>query len=309
MTLDLGYNDEQQALASSVRGFCERHATDEVVRGQGVPEKLWRQLGDLGVLALATPEGGGGALEIAAAMEELGRAAFPGPLVPTFLAMQLLDESEREAVAAGAVTVAVGTPRLFPWAAAAEVFVELDGDRAWRARLAGDVEPVDTLGREPWGRVELERERELDGVPGAVALADAALAAYLVGAAEGLLEVTAQYAMDRVQFGRAIGEFQAVAHPLADSKLEVTAAGHLARIAAYDWDEQGPAARASAATARLSAGAAALAAAYRAHQTFGAIGFTEEGPVGHVSQRIRQVSLMPPGDGAARTAVLEANDF
>ena len=49
-------------------------------------EALWRELAALGVLALATPEGDGGALELVAALEALGDGVFPGPLPATFFA-------------------------------------------------------------------------------------------------------------------------------------------------------------------------------------------------------------------------------
>ena len=60
-----------------------------------LPRALWRELAELGVLALATPEGDGGARELVAALESLGAAVFPGPLAATFLATQVLDEKER----------------------------------------------------------------------------------------------------------------------------------------------------------------------------------------------------------------------
>ncbi len=304
MTLELEFGEEQEALAESVRGFCGRHCTREVVRDEGVPDELWRGLADLGVLALATPEGGGGALEIAAAMEELGAAVCPGPLVSTFFASQVLSDDERSRVVSGESVASVGSPPLMPWAPTAELFVEVTDGKAWRARPAGAVEEVETLGREPWGHVELERGEELTGFARAASLSNLSMAAYLAGAGAMLVRLAAEFAADRVQFGRAIGEFQGVSLPLAEVHLRMTAAKHLARVAAFDWDADDPAAGASAATARLSATRAALSAAYRAHQTFGAMGFTEEGPVGYVSQRIRQVSMLPPSADAARTEVL-----
>jgi len=40
------------------------------------------------------------------------------------------------------------------------------------------------------------------------------------------------------------------------------------------------------------------------HQAFGAIGITLEGPVFHISRRIRQLASLPPGAAPARAAVL-----
>jgi alkylation response protein AidB-like acyl-CoA dehydrogenase len=302
--LDLSYDDDQVALADSVRRWLSHRAVDDdAATTEPVPQGLWEGLADLGVLALGTPEGGGGALEIAAVMEVLGELAAPGPLVGTFVAGQLLDGEPRLGVAAGTRLVAVGTPPLVPWAAVADIFIELDGAAAWLAEPVGAVEPVNTLAGEPWGRVALQRLTRLSGVDRALVVGDVAVAGYLVGGAQHLVDITAEWARNRVQFGRPIGDFQSVAHPLTDVAVRTTAARNLVRSAAYAFDHD-EAAAAAASTARLSATRAAVDATYRAHQAFGALGFTVGGPVATIGQRIRQTSLHPPGPGAAREAVL-----
>ena len=311
MSIDLTYDPQQRALVDAVRSFCERHCTDAVVReavGE-FPKAIWEGLAEMGVLGLATPEGGGGALEVAAAMEELGRANCPGPLATTFFAMQVLPEEDRAAVAEGTRIVSVGTPPLMPWGTVADLFVEVSGKRAWRAHPRGPAATVETTVGEPWGRLELERDEEVPGVARASSLADVGLAAYLAGAGDSLIGLAADHARDRRQFGRPIGEFQAVAHPLADSYARLLAARHLARIAAFRWDNGDTTDRAAAAAARLSATRAALEATYRAHQTWGALGYTVEGPIGLLGQRVRQVSLGAPGPAAARAAMLEAHSL
>lgn len=309
VTLDLELEDQQAALAESVRRFCERHCTDEVVRAPRVPDDLWKGLADLGLFLLATPEGGGGTLEIVAAMEELGAAACPGPLVPTFFAAQAFEGDTRLAVGKGEVVAAVAQPPMVPWAPVADEILEIVGNEVWRCRVDGEVTEVATLGLEPWGRAELERVERISPLEPAATVAHLATAAYVVGAGNHLVTAAASYAGDRVQFGKPIGDFQAVAHPLATSAMELTAARTLTRVAAHRHDTGLPTATVAAATARLSASDAALAAAYRAHQTFGAMGFTIEGPVSHVSRRIRQVSLLAPGPDAARAAVLAGHDL
>lgn len=305
--VDLGFGPDQEALADAVRAWATQHVTDAAVHEATgtMPTALWSGLADLGVLGLATADGGGGALEVAAAMEVLGRFATPGPLAATFLANQLLDADGQAGVAAGKAVVAVGTPPLVPWAPVADGFIVLDADgrRAWSARPTSAVEGVETLGGEPWGKVELERLEPLDGVDRAVALSDLAVANYLAGAAQQLVDLTAEWAVDRKQFGRSIGEFQSVAHPLTDVAIRAGAARSLARMAAFAWEGGGDA-RAAAAAARLSATRAAVDAGYRAHQAFGALGYTVEGPVALLAQRVRQVSLHPPGPGPARDAAL-----
>ncbi|MFF2486169.1 acyl-CoA dehydrogenase family protein [Microbacterium sp. NPDC058062] len=63
------------------------------------------------------------------------------------------------------------------------------------------------------------------------AVASVLLAATQHGAYERALELTVQYAKDRVQFGRSIGSFQAVKHPLAEWAMEAELASALLRDA------------------------------------------------------------------------------
>jgi alkylation response protein AidB-like acyl-CoA dehydrogenase len=306
VSLDLGFDDAQRAIGTAVEAFCNAHCDDEVVKSLDgkFPEDLWRELAELGVLALVTPEGDGGAVELVAALEPLGCAVFPGPLAATFLATQVLPEAERARVAAGAAVVAVGSPPLLPFAPVAQLFVEIEGDIAYLAEPAGEVASVETLGGEPWGRTRLTRTRELGSAVRALALHDIALAAYLAAAGDRLVRATAEHARARHQFGRAIGEFQAVAHPLADCHMQLTAAAGLARTAACRFQDDAQDAPAAAAAARLSAARAALAAAHTSHQLFGAVGITLEGEVFHVSRRIRQLASGAPGEARARELLL-----
>ncbi len=320
MSIDLSFDDGQSAIADALGQFCRDRCDEGVVKATAghFPVELWGELAALGVLAIATPEGEGGALELVAAMEALGGAVFPGPLAATVLATQLLAEKERRAVAEGRSIVSVGVPPLMPWAQHADVFLALDGAQVWRARPSGEIEPVETLGGEPWGRVELERLELLAGSARAHALADTAAAAYLAAAGAQLVSAASAHARTRTQFGRPIGEFQAVAHPLADCWIRLSAAETLARAAAFqfdrsersDWSDLSDAegddaeARGLAAAARLSANAAALEAAYVCHQVFGAVGIALEGPVFHVSRRIRQLASLPPGEGPGRSVLL-----
>ena len=307
MSLDLALDDSQQAIADAVAKFCAERCPEAVVRESAgtLPRALWRELAELGVLALATPEGDGGACELVAALESLGAAVFPGPLAATFLATQVLGEKERARVAQGEWVVSLGTPPLLPFAPVADCFLALDGARVFRAQPRSAIVPVETLGGEPWGRVELALGEPLAAGARAFALHDTALSAYAAAAGGALVRTTAAHARTRQQFGRAIGEFQAVAHPLADAHVRLEAAATLARIAAHAWDADAADLRARAAAARLSATRAALEAAHTCHQLFGAQGITLEGPVFHVSRRIRQLASQPPSSDGARDALLD----
>src|SRR5262249_11747417 len=132
------------------------------------------------------------------------------------------------------------------------------------------------------------------GADGTQALAQArdlaciALAAEQAGAAQRALELTVAYTKVRVQFGRAIGSFQALQHRMADLHVLVESARSLcyaAAFAAADVEVEVDAADSAGDPARLSL----LAAAAKAHcshaltraaaemiQMHGAIGITWE---------------------------------
>jgi alkylation response protein AidB-like acyl-CoA dehydrogenase len=312
MSLDFEFDDAQQAMAAAVAQFCQERfdPLKAVFPSTPFPRLLWRELATLDVFGLAIPGAGGGAVEVAALMESLGYAAFPGPFAATFLAMRLLPEPARARVAKGEDLVCVGTPPLIGFAPIASHFIELDPSRehAWLAQPQGVIEPVETLGGEPWGRLELVRSQELTGVAPAVAFSEIAAAAYLAAAGQRLVDSAADHARTRRQFDRAIGEFQAVAHPLADCAIRLAAARGLARAAAarFDCEALDTAVSADAAAARLSAAAAALQAAHVCTQVFGAMGVLREGPSFHVVRQIRQLVSSAPGGESAREWILDA---
>jgi alkylation response protein AidB-like acyl-CoA dehydrogenase len=314
--LNLEFDDAQQAMAAAVAQFCrdQYDPLKSVSPAASFARALWHALAALDVFALAIPGGGGGAVEVAAVMEALGRAGFPGPLVGTFLAVRLLPEPLRTRVARGDDLVCVGTPPLLPFAPLATHFVELDlaHARAWLARPQSAIVPVETLAGEPWGRVELRREQELPHLVPALAFSELAAAAYLTAAGQRLVEVTADHARTRRQFDRTIGEFQAVAHPLADCAIRLAAARGLTRTASARFDTTGRSAShtqesvVDAATARLSAAAAALTAAQVCTQAFGAMGVLREGPIFHLVRQIRQLASAVPGSTGARERIVES---
>lgn len=299
--LDLGYDEDATALAAAVRALCERERDEDEPAPPLRP--LWTALADMGVFGLAA-ERDGSVEALSAVMVELGRAAVRGPLVATAVAVRTLEPDEAKGLIAGDAIVSVGTPPLMPWAPHASCFIEVSEGRGWRATPAGDVEEVDTLAHEPWGRCTLDRGLELTHFDDALAVGDVALASYLCGAGERLLAAATSYASQRTQFGRPIGEFQAVSFPLADVRIRLTASGVLARLAAHAVGRSTSSAHSDAAVARASATESALAAAYCAHQTFGAMGFTVEGPIGRVSALIRQISTVTRSPGDVREAVL-----
>jgi alkylation response protein AidB-like acyl-CoA dehydrogenase len=106
----------------------------------------------------------------------------------------------------------------------------------------------------------------------AVAGGRRALAHELVGLTRAMLAMAVDHAKDRHQFGRPIGEFQAVKHRLADAKVALTAAE---AAAAEAWADPGPL---TALLAKLWAGRAARLTGKQAQQVLGGMGFTWEHP-------------------------------
>jgi alkylation response protein AidB-like acyl-CoA dehydrogenase len=103
-----------------------------------------------------------------------------------------------------------------------------------------------------------------------------ALAAEALGGAERVLEMTTEYVKQRVQFGRAVGSFQAVKHRLADMMVQVEAAKSAVWYAACVADEGGDELAEAAAIAKSYCCDAFYQCAANAIQLHGGIGFTWE---------------------------------
>ncbi|HKJ24083.1 MAG TPA: acyl-CoA dehydrogenase family protein, partial [Myxococcota bacterium] len=111
----------------------------------------------------------------------------------------------------------------------------------WDARAEVSVDPTRRTARLRFDDVAVPAEARLAhgdlATWRATLLQGAAwLAAEMVGTAEGILAMTRDYAVDRKQFGRQIGSFQAVKHPLVDDMIGIELARSLAYGAAAAWD-------------------------------------------------------------------------
>jgi alkylation response protein AidB-like acyl-CoA dehydrogenase len=107
----------------------------------------------------------------------------------------------------------------------------------------------------------------------------AAVALEAAGIAQRALEFAVEHARTREQFGRPIGAYQAVSHPLADTYVESELARSLAYWAAWCLAEDDEEAPVAAAAAKSFAGDVAVTACERAIQVLGGIGFTWEHPL------------------------------
>ena len=104
------------------------------------------------------------------------------------------------------------------------------------------------------------------------------IAAQALGIAQAAYDVARAYAIDREQFGRRIGDFQAIQWKLADMATEIDAARLLAYRAAWLKQEGRPHA-AEGAKAKLFASEMARRQTAEAIQILGGYGYTREFPV------------------------------
>lgn len=86
------YTEEQEMLRASTRDFLQNECPEGFIRqieslGSGYSPELWQKIAGLGWLGLVFPSKFGGFemdyLNLAVLCEELGRAMFPGPYIPT----------------------------------------------------------------------------------------------------------------------------------------------------------------------------------------------------------------------------------
>jgi alkylation response protein AidB-like acyl-CoA dehydrogenase len=103
-----------------------------------------------------------------------------------------------------------------------------------------------------------------------------AVTAEMIGAAETVLEMTTQYAKDRIQFGSPIGRYQGVKHRLAEVYLDVESFKSLVYYAAWTVDQSPDELSRSASIAKAYASDAFVAIGIEGVQLHGAIGFTAE---------------------------------
>jgi alkylation response protein AidB-like acyl-CoA dehydrogenase len=210
--MDFALNEDQLELKHAARAWlADRFPLD---RDWESTEDRWAELAELGWLDVA--EAGLGFVEEALLLEEMGYACYPGPYVATVgFALPWLSADQRARVAAGEERWSVDVDGV-PWLGAVD-FVVSDGGTAYPARGA-DAASVDPS--RPMGRLD-----KVDGEPLAgnrnLPRARTASAAEAVGVAQRALDLGVEHAKTREQFGKPIGTYQAVSHPLAQTYTDV----------------------------------------------------------------------------------------
>ncbi|MGA9358816.1 MAG: acyl-CoA dehydrogenase family protein [Mycobacterium sp.] len=315
MTVEFALNEQQRDFAASIDAALGAADLPGAVRawsaGDVAPgRKVWEQLANLGVTALAVPEKFDGLdadpIDLVVALERLGRWCVPGPVTESIAVAPVLlasdDQAERSGgLASGELIATVALPPRVPRAVDADtaglVLLATD-DGVSEAAPGEEHESVDPSRRlfdvtptgDTW-QADLQRAYEFGAL---------ATAAQLVGAAEALRDAAVDYAKQRTQFGRIIGSYQAIKHKLADVHIAIELARPLVYGAALSLEPR------DVSAAKAAASEAGLLAARSALQTHGAIGFTQEHDLSLLLLRVQALRSAWGTPEVHRRRVLEA---
>lgn len=105
------------------------------------------------------------------------------------------------------------------------------------------------------------------------------IAAQAIGIARAAFDASAVYANERKQFGKAIGDFQAIQHKIADMSMRITASRALLHATAAAKDRGEKSAKVASSMAKLMASETAMWVTTQAIQVFGGYGYVRDYPV------------------------------
>jgi alkylation response protein AidB-like acyl-CoA dehydrogenase len=251
--MQLEPTSDQTMMTDMFARFLDAESSMERVRAAlplGFDPALWAGLAEQGALSMRVPEDQGGLglgiFDAGLLMEQAGRTLASGPLAEAIVAgrlLAILDPEDRMGLRGAVITgeailtIAMHDAARKPWqlvaaGAVAHAVILREGDSVFLLRLAGSRAAEKSLASTAVGRISLDAgERFLLGQgERAVALFGAALeewklliALALAGLSREALRIAAAYACERQQFGRPIGGYQAIAHPLASLAIEADA--------------------------------------------------------------------------------------
>src|SRR5579863_5379772 len=305
--MDFTFSEEQRMMAAALKELTADLCAPQVLRAvfdghDADAAQRWRRLAELGLFGVRAPVASGGLgledADFVLLAEEAGRAALPEPLTEqAALAVPALAEladvpaaaALLPGVASGQLHLAVAHPQnplvsvppdLSHWllctpqgivlaAAEAVAAVPRASVDAGRRLLEPDLTAVTGVTLARGARAAEVAARLLNR--GSVFSA-----AQCLGLSERLLGLAADYARERVQFGKPIGAYQAVKHHLASVAVKLEFArpvvyAAVTRLAATDARTE-----ACASHAKLAATDAAELAASTAIQVHGAMGYSWE---------------------------------
>ncbi len=281
-------------------------------------QQLWEEIETAGLpVALVSQDLGGHGLPLSTVGTLLRRAAYyntPVPLAETILAQSIWTESGGNTID-GTLSLAPCNPadrpmlesrddgyalsgrlKCVPWGMAVSHVLVITADRDDNVNVvlaptgSFQATPSSNLAREPRPSLSANGLKlGADAVRPAPADFGSVLelgayvrAEQMVGAMERAIDHAVVFANERVQFGRTIGQFQAVQHALAEAAGLVALATAAVDVASANHRRESFAL--SVAVAKAAAGDAAGRVTAICHQVLGAIGFAQEHNL-HLSTR------------------------
>lgn len=305
--MNLNLSDEQQLLLNSVSRLFSVESSPARVRAaeaSGFDAELWQQLVDFGITTMRIPASAGGSgmglLEALLIAEEAGRHLVSVPLAESLpaarllaqldspAAIALLDQAKQgELITLAPMPYGAGRSIALPGANAAVAVLVRHGDAILALTDLTAKPPSANLGSDSlqiWAADDRTvASHVIDSGSEACRAFEQAVeewkllkAAMLMGLAHQALKLAAAYSCERQQFGRAIGGFQGIAHPLADALTEIEGGQLLVRHAVWSIAQQQPDAAARVSMAWWWATQSSARAVARALHTFGGYGVSLE---------------------------------
>lgn len=314
--------------------------TRKAMAGDGIDRPLWASFcTELGLSGVGIPEELGGAglgmVEFAIIAEAAGAHVAPVPLLGLATAARAIAAGGSDAqkaewlpklIAGDVIAACEGIPAFdidaaglsgvidpVPHGSVADVFVFVSNQGAWIVRADAPgvmVSPHVTMDQtRPLAHIKLygaEAEPLADPAAAIAAIHQGGwicLAAEALGGAQACLDHTVAYAKERVQFGRAIGSFQAYKHRLADMMIEIEQARSAVYWAACAVDEGSDEAPLALHAAKSFAADTFFMCASNMIQLHGGIGFTWEHDAHLFFKRARSIQTMLGGGNFHREQV------
>ena len=248
-------DEQQRDFAASIDAALGAADLPGAVRawsaGDAAPgRKVWEQLANLGVTALAVPEKFDGLdadpVDLVVALERLGRWCVPGPVAESIAVAPVLlaDDERAPQLASGELIATVALPPHTPRAVDAEAAgLVLLADRGrCHARRAGEChQSVDPSRRLYDVTATGEPGRQTSSAP--TSSAHWPPRRSWSARPRRCCDDAVDYAKQRTQFGRVIGSYQAIKHKLADVHIAIELARPLVYGAALSLDAAAMSAR------------------------------------------------------------------
>ena len=272
--MDHEFNEVQELLAQTARDFFSRSFPMDRIRDAHRSDdrfdaELWPAVQELGWSGAPFPESmggsGGGLLDIALVIEEMGKGCGATPFVHSTVAagLALVDAHPdlAQQVASGDATVIPaltghaedqphvadgtlsGRALAVPWANLATHFLVALGDDDRMAVVANGAngvvaQPMPAADGDPLFDVRFRDAMfEIVEAPGlatnVLTLGAAAEALLMLGLCQRSLELASEYSKGRIAFGQPIGSFQAISHKCANMAVDIEVGRYLCYKAAW----------------------------------------------------------------------------